>query len=244
MTIRVAVADDHPAMLAGMEHLLSGFRGITTIGLVTDSTRLVELLGSRSCDVVVTDFSMPKGRYGDGISLLRFLQRRFPAVKLVVLTGVESEAVLRSVLHINVRVIVSKSDDYACLETAIHLAYKSKGFLSPEVERLLTVSAEPVDTVVAQLSKRETEVIRLYAEGLTVTEISDRIGRSRKTVSAQKATAMKRLGLQRNADIYRYAVSHGLVQASQGARSGMRDAGENCVTPVTIWRKDPAESAE
>ena len=244
MTIRVAVADDHPAMLAGMQHVLDGFRGISAIGLVTDSTKLVELLGRHSCDVVITDFSMPKGQYGDGISLLRFLQRRFPAVKLVVLTGVESEAVLRSILCINVRVIVSKSDDYACLETAIQMAYKRQRFLSPGVERLLTMSAAPVNATFVQLTKRETEVIRLYAEGLTVTEISDRIGRSHKTVSTQKASAMKKLGLRRDVDIFRYAISDGLVQASEGARNDARDTGENYVTPLAIWRKDSPGDTE
>lgn len=226
MTIRVAVADDHPAMLAGMEHLLSGFAGVTVIGLVTDSTQLVELLGRHGCDVVVTDFSMPKGRYGDGISLLRFLQRRFPQVRLIVLTGVESDTVLRNILAIDVRSIVSKSDDYACLETAIHMAYEKLGFLSPEVERIMeaSVGADPAAEAVGKLSKRETEVLRLYAEGLTVSQIGERIGRSRKTVSAQKITAMKKLGLERDADIFRYAVTQGLVQASQTARGSTKEA--------------------
>ncbi|WP_266171114.1 response regulator transcription factor [Dyella subtropica] len=229
MTIRVAIADDHPTMLAGMEHLMAGFAGMTVIGLVTDSTQLVQLLGSQSCDVVITDFSMPKGRYGDGISLLRFLQRRFPLVRLVVLTGVESETVLRSILAIDVRVIVSKSDDYACLETAIHRARDKQDFLSPDIERILqaaSASGALAPEAGGQLSKRETEVMRLFAEGLSVSQISERIGRSRKTVSAQKVTGMKKLGLQRDADIFRYAVAHGLVQASESARSGAKEADE------------------
>ncbi|MFC4761908.1 response regulator [Dyella koreensis] len=230
MTIRVAVADDHPAMLAGMEQLLSGFADVTVIGLVTDSTKLVELLGGTACDVVVTDFSMPKGRYGDGISLLRFLQRRFPTVKLIVLTGVESETVLRSILAIDVRIIVSKADDYACLETAIHRARDKKDFLSPEIERLLqaaSTSQTGAPDTPGQLSKRETEVLRLFAEGLSVSQIGDRIGRSRKTVSAQKVTAMKKLGLQHDVDIFRYAVTHGLVPASQSARESAKDTEGN-----------------
>jgi two-component system capsular synthesis response regulator RcsB len=217
-------------MLAGMEHLLSAFAGIEVIGLVADSTQLVELLGSNACDVVVTDFSMPTGRYGDGISLLRFLQRRFPTVSVVVLTGVDSETVLRSILDIDIRAVVSKSDDYAHLETAIRMAHEGREFLSPEVRRIVETSAKRTDAlaeVSGRLSKRETEVLRLYAEGLSVLEIGNRVGRSRKTISTQKTAAMKKLGLERDADIFRYAISHGLVQSSQSARDNAADPGRD-----------------
>lgn len=225
LSIRIAVADDHPVVLAGLEHFLSGLTDITVIGFATDSTALVELLGSNDCDVVVTDFSMPHGRYGDGIALLRFLQRRFPSVHAVVLTSVENSSVLRSILDIGVRAIVGKSEDPAYLAAAIRNAHANEGYLSPEVQRIVEAAGReeanaPLDT---QLSKRETEVLRLFAEGLTVSEIGTRIGRSRKTVSAQKVTAMKKLGLERDADIFRFALLHGLIQASQVSRGAVKD---------------------
>lgn len=229
MAVRVAIADDHPAVLAGMEHLLSGFSDISVIGLATDSTQLVDLLGSQSCDVVITDFSMPKGRYGDGLALLRFLQRRFPQVRLVILTGVESSAILRSILGIGVGAVVSKADDLSLLELAIRSAYDKKDFLSPIVQRIVdeTTNQEGHAETGGQLSKRETEVLRLYAEGFSVTDIGSRIGRSRKTVSAQKNAAMKKLGLQRDADIFKYALAYGLIQASQQSRESAMDSSEN-----------------
>jgi two-component system capsular synthesis response regulator RcsB len=222
LRIRVAVADDHPAMLAGMEHLLAGFAGIEIIGLVTDSTQLVDLLESQACDVVVTDYSMPAGRHGDGITLLGFLRRRFPSVGIVVLTGVDSASILRGILDIGIRVIASKSDEFALLEGAIHGAHENRELLSPAVRRIVDAGAGTAGASVeagGTLSKRETEVLRLYAEGLSVTEIGEHVGRSRKTISAQKAAAMKKLGLERDADIFTYAMSHGLVQASQSARA-------------------------
>lgn len=220
MTIRVAVADDHPTLLAGMEHLLTGFEGITVAGLVTDSTTLVELLEKSPCDVVVTDFSMPHGRYGDGLSLLRFLRRRFPNVQLVVLTGIENGGVLQNILDLGVSGILSKSDDLHHVESAIRMAQRGDCYLSPEATRLLeqTSVAPQSDVGHVRLTKREAEVLRLYAEGYTVTEISVRVGRSSKTISAQKQAAMKKLGLNNDADVFKYALAHGLVQASQLSR--------------------------
>lgn len=229
MTIRVAVADDHPTLLAGMEHLLTGLDGITLAGLVTDSTALVSLLEKSPCDVVVTDFSMPHGRYGDGLSLLRFLKRRFPSVQLVVLTGMENGAVLQNILDVGVAGIVSKSDDLDHVERAIRNVRQGDHYLSPEVARLLEnpPKAPQGESGRARLTKREAEVLRLYAEGFSVTDIGLRVGRSSKTISAQKQSAMKKLGLRNDADIFNYALVHGLVQASELSRQAARHSGDD-----------------
>jgi two-component system, NarL family, captular synthesis response regulator RcsB len=225
LTIRVAVADDHPTLLAGMEHLLSKVQGLTLVGLVTNSTELVELLGRSACDVVVTDFSMPGGRYGDGLSLLRFLKRRFPNVRLVVLTSIESGVVMDSIVKVGAFGLVSKSDDLSHLEAAIRMAHLGNRYISPKKSAQLSAqvaTSDSTDDQVAKLTKRETEVLRMYAEGLTVSQIGDRAGRSSKTISAQKMAAMKKLHLQHDADIFRYALAHGLVQASQTSQKNAR----------------------
>lgn len=229
MTIRVAVADDHPTLLAGMEHLLTGLNGVSLIGAVTSSTDLVALLTESACDVVVTDFSMPGGRYGDGLSLLRFLKRRFPATRLIVLTGIENDAVMQGIRDLGAVGVVSKSDDLQHLESAIGMAFAGERYVSPRVAQILEQAASDASTAnpLPQLSKRETEVLRLYAEGLSVSEIGARAGRSSKTISAQKMAAMKKLGLQRDADVFKYAVAHGLVSASQTSRQKARQSDED-----------------
>jgi two-component system, NarL family, captular synthesis response regulator RcsB len=216
LTIRVAIADDHPTLLAGLQHLLSKVEGIALIGSVSDSTQLVQLLGTSICDVVVTDFSMPGGRYGDGLALLRFLKRRFPNVRLVVLTSIENREVVKGILDVGALGLVSKADDLGHVEAAIRMAHLGNRYVSPKKNaQLLEASAEQDIDQAAKLSKRETEVLRMYAEGLTVSEIGMRAGRSSKTISAQKMAAMKKLGLKHDADIFKYAQAHGLVQASQ-----------------------------
>ncbi|WP_312236788.1 response regulator [Stenotrophomonas sp.] len=224
MNIRVVIADDHPVLLAGMEHMLAPVADIQIVGLAADSTAMVDLLASQQVDVVVADFSMPQGRYGDGIALLRFLARRFPQVRRLVLTGVENPWVLRSILEIDVDVIVSKTDPHLHLEHAIRCAVAGQPFLSPVIQRLLEQLPASGDAdAQGTLTKRESEVLRMFAEGLSVAEIGERVGRSRKTISTQKMSAMRKLGLARDGDIFRYAISTGLVQASQVSRSNAGD---------------------
>jgi two-component system, NarL family, captular synthesis response regulator RcsB len=219
LVIRVAVADDHPVVLAGIERLLSGVRDVNVIGLVSNSTELVDLLALNDADVVVTDFCMPGGKYGDGITLLRFLMRRFPRARLVVLTAVESVLALQNILKVPVDVIVSKADQHGCLEVAIRHAYRRHYYLSPAAERLVEEeSHQQREGIEAFLSKREMEVLRMYAEGFSISDIGKRIGRSRKTISSQKMSAMRKLGLQSDSEIYRYAMATGLIASSQVSR--------------------------
>lgn len=225
MTVHIAIADDHPVLLAGMENLLRSQPLLSIAGLVKDSTALVTLISSTSVDVVITDFSMPHGRYGDGIAMLRFLQRRFPKIQLVVLTGMESPLVLATIRAAGVRCIVSKADPLETLVPAVLAACEGGSYLSAEVERRLARLPPRADGGASPLSRRESEVLRMYAEGLSVIEIAARIGRSRKTVSTQKIAAMRKLGLESDADVFQYAIAHGLVNATQVARAGAGEPG-------------------
>lgn len=96
--IRVVLADDHPGMIAGVKYELSSVATLDLVGTAADSTELMALLGSVACDVVISDYAMPAGDFGDGISLFGMIARRYPQVKLVVLTMLDNPAVLHTLL--------------------------------------------------------------------------------------------------------------------------------------------------
>ncbi|MFP3507580.1 response regulator, partial [Burkholderia sp. SIMBA_062] len=84
--VRVMVADDHPSSALGMSQALAGSSTIKLLGTVSNSTDLVAMLDVQQSDVLVVDYVMPGGKYGDGLALLSFLQRRYPALHLVTIT--------------------------------------------------------------------------------------------------------------------------------------------------------------
>jgi two-component system capsular synthesis response regulator RcsB len=67
------------------------------------------------------------------------------------------------------------------------------------------------------LSKRELEVVRLFVSGMTIKEISEQLNRSIKTISTRKNTAMRKLGLERDSELFQYAQSNGLMNLSSYA---------------------------
>ena len=102
MNIRIVIADDHPVILAGVRESLAQEPGMEIVATAGNSTALVEALSKHSVDVVVTDFSMPGGEYGDGVAMIGFLRRRFPKLPLVVLTSISGVQVLASIALVTV----------------------------------------------------------------------------------------------------------------------------------------------
>ncbi|WP_080425733.1 response regulator transcription factor [Burkholderia ubonensis] len=216
-SIRVVLADDHPVMLSGVEHGLSGVSSIKVCGRATNSTGLVEVLNEGGCDVLVSDYAMPGGDFGDGLSLFSYVRRHYPKVRLVVLTMLDNPAVLNALVGQGIKCIVSKSDAISHLIPAIHAAATGGSYLSPTIDKVMH-SIDPErrgHTSVDMLSKRELEVVRLFVTGLSVSEIAERLQRSAKTISTHKARAMQKLGVVRDVDLARYSVECGIVSSSR-----------------------------
>lgn len=220
-SLRVVLVDDHPALLAGVAQGLSSVDTIQVTGTAGNSTELVRLLERDICDVLVSDYSMPGNEYGDGINLFSFIRRRYPSVKLVVLTMMENPGVLNALRAQGIRCLVSKADGVSNLIPAIHAAATGGTYYSPAMEKIVrTLDMDGRRGTSEALSKRELEVLRLYASGMTVNEIAERVNRSKKTISTHKARAMQKLGIERDVDLLRYAIEHGIVASpSQIAKS-------------------------
>jgi two-component system capsular synthesis response regulator RcsB len=215
-SIKVILADDHPVILLGAEQAMLKFPGIEVVARARQSTELIKALRATPCDVLVTDLAMPGGQYGDGLPLISYLRRNFPAVRIVVLTMLENPALLRRLGELGVTSVVHKSDDLSHIAFAVQHVNRRLEYMSPQVraalETLRINGGGKGDEVI--LSKRELEVVRLFVSGLTIKEISGKLNRSIKTISTQKNTAMRKLGLERDSELFQYAQSNGLLNLS------------------------------
>jgi two-component system capsular synthesis response regulator RcsB len=217
--VRIVVADDHPVILFGAEHALLKFPGLQVVGRARQSTELVKMLQTSACDVLVTDLAMPGGQYGDGLQLIGYLRRNFPNLPIVVLTMLENAALLKRLSELGVTSVVNKSDDLSHIGLAVQHVSRNLEYMSPLVKASLDAlrmnSGGKRDEVM--LSKRELEVVRLFVSGMTIKEISEQLNRSIKTISTQKNTAMRKLGIDRDSELFQYAQSNGLLNLSSHA---------------------------
>ncbi|GAB3626054.1 DNA-binding response regulator [Pandoraea terrae] len=213
MTINVLVADDHPIVRYGIRRLLEENEIINLVGEASDSTELVGMLGDKPCDILVTDFSMPGGQFKDGLFLIGYVRRYFPHVKIIVVTMLENLAILRGILKLGVHSILSKLDEQSHIAEIVCVVADGSRYIPAGLAcRLNDANAEEAwGPDVPKLSGREVEVVRLFVSGMTISEIAVKLNRSVKTVSSQKTNAMRKLGLERDVDLYHYATRSGIA---------------------------------
>jgi two-component system, NarL family, captular synthesis response regulator RcsB len=218
MQINVILADDHPALVAGVKHALDSVQTIKVTGTAQNSSEIVNLLETLPCDVLVADYAMPHGAYGDGIALFSYLRRRYPALKIVVFTSVDNPAIVRELARLGVQSCINKTDNLSQLISAIHAVYANAVYFPSGDDRnnLPAKLAAGTATERTELSKREVEVIRLYVSGMSIGEIAKKLNRSKQTISSQKVTAMRKLGIARDAELFRYAWETGLGGTGSG----------------------------
>jgi two-component system capsular synthesis response regulator RcsB len=211
--VRAIIADDHPLVLLAIENLIGGYPDMQVVGRATDATELFTEVERNPCDLVLMDLYMPGGFDGHGLDIVKQFKIRYPNVALVILTMETQAAALQKVISLGVDGLVSKRDRIDLIHVAVVMAMARECYVGPAVRALIAdaTQAQRLDFVRAMLSRRELEVFIQYASGFGVSEIAVRLGRSVKTISAQKCAAMRKLSLQSDAELFRFAVAHGVV---------------------------------
>lgn len=213
MQTRIVIVDDHPITLIGIRYLLSTNQDLEIVGQAQDTDGLLDQLEQHRCDLLITDLMMPGGRQSDGLRLIDQVRRRYPQLAIIVVTMLDNPALIASLLKLGVHGVISKRGMLADLPKAIRTNGRQP-FLSPSLRHLIDAGEAGYGKPLAQLealSPREVEVLRLYGSGLAVGEIAERLARSKQTISAQKSSAMRKLGLDTNAGLYLYIQENGLA---------------------------------
>jgi len=214
---RIVIADDHPLVLIGLHKALDGVLGMKLCAEAQDSTGLVAALESGGADVVITDFHMPGGRYGDGGSLVGLLQRRYPELRIIVITMLSNPLLLEQIIVSGVQGLLLKSAPAEEIRRAVQVVADGGQYVGEAVRTILAQlrserpKAGDAPASLQSLSPREMEVLRLFVGGLSVSEIAATLHRSIKTVSHQKVAALHKLGISNDRELYEYALREGLL---------------------------------
>ncbi|AUX94821.1 response regulator transcription factor [Mixta gaviniae] len=218
--LRVALLDDHPMIRAAFEICVSADPEITLVNTFGSSQQLVNELADLQLDVLVLDFLLGE-RELDGLALIKQLRNHFPRLNILIFSALESPAVVKMVLNAGVKGFIGKSQDMSEMVLAIRQVGMGRNWLSRdmayEIEDLYVIDeasrSKPLDAAqkgslyekVKLLSPREVEVIRCFLNGMSVSQIAVKFKRSRKTVSGQKQSALRKLGLRSDNELFKYS---------------------------------------
>lgn len=210
--VRVVLADGHPVCVKGVQMELSLAGSATVVGCAFNSTELFDVLDNHDCDVLVSDSVIQGEDFGDGLGMFTRLRGRYPGVNVVVLTSIINCNVLHALENLGVCAIVGKADSSEHLRRAVQAVGGGKLYLSPRIQRAFDRRVrEPCSEQLGSLSLCESEVLRLFRSGLSLSEIVAKFNVSKQMISGQKRAAMRKLNVFNDIDLVRYDVSSGLA---------------------------------
>ncbi|MBT9300142.1 response regulator transcription factor [Pseudomonas sp. TAE6080] len=210
--IRIALLDDHAVVRHGLANTLAAETNFEVVGIYERSRDLIAGLATAPADLLLLDFSLSPDEL-DGVSLIRALRVKFPACQILILSSHHDPATVGLAMRVGARGFVGKGEDMGQLLKAIRKVASGAVYLSTDMTYRLaeTVTSDtrkasdevPDALILAELTSREQEVIRCYLAGMTITEIAEKFNRSIKTISTQKTSAFRKLGVTSNNELFK-----------------------------------------
>ncbi len=231
--IRVLCVDDHAVLVEGLKAQFAITQGIEVVGRLATAARLVEEVERLRPGAVLLDIEMPGP---DAFEMADRLKQAHPDVRVIVLSAHIRDAFISASFRAGACAYFAKSDELEDIVSGIHEVMRQKPdtfLLGPKVrercqaptgrgqgaklpgaldEVSLMRDGAPM-TLLASLTAREAEILRLIGKGLSRTQIAAQLCRSVKTVDGHQDRMMRKLGIGARADLMRFAIREGLAQA-------------------------------
>jgi DNA-binding NarL/FixJ family response regulator len=222
--IRVLLVDDHVLVRAGIRSLLEAIGGIEVVAEASHGVEALMLVGTHHPDVVLMDVAMS---VMNGLEATTEIKRKFPAVKVMILSMYINEAYVEQALRAGASGYLLKDAATTEIERAVTSVARDDIYLCPGVSKQLvesylkrgsmvseeTMNADTADEI--QLTARQREILQNIAEGETTKQIAHRLGISHKTVEAHRTQLMERLSIRDVPGLVRYAIRIGLVRVDK-----------------------------
>jgi DNA-binding NarL/FixJ family response regulator len=209
---RLLIADDHKLLAEACKSLLEP--EFQVVGVVTDGRTLVKVAATLNPDVVILDIGMP---HLNGLDAAEQIKHKMPSVKLVFLTMNMAADVAAEAFRRGASAYVLKHSAAEELLTAIRKVVQGESYLSPLIARetvtfLLNQGKSPTEE--KRITKRQTEILQLLAEGMSMKEVANVLDLKPGTVAFHKYRMMEALGVKTNAELLEYAIKRQMTTSS------------------------------
>ena len=210
-TIRVLIADDHPALREGLRAILDTQEDIEVVGEAASGREAVDRAAVLRPDVVLMDLEMPEL---DGVEAIRRLRERLPDARVIVFTAFDTDDRIIGAVEAGAQGYLLKGASRDEIFRAIRVARDGGTLLQPAIASKLLrhVTAPRPPRGADALSERELEVLGLLVDGLTNKEIAARLVVTERTVKFHVASILAKLGVPNRAAAVRVALEQRLVR--------------------------------
>lgn len=203
--LRVLVADDHQLMLEAVRLALGEQDDIVIVGEAKRGREVLPKIASTDPDVVLLDVRMPEM---DGLTCLDLIRKRFPLIKVVMLSGSEDPDIIEAALRRGASAFVTKQIDPRDLASAIRQAVDGTVFQSFGSAEEAPVSAAKA----AGLTDKELTVLRAVAKGLSNKHIASELWVSEQTIKFHLTNIYRKLDVANRTEAVHHAVRHRIIE--------------------------------
>ena len=207
MTIRILIVDDHSVVRQGLRMFLSLDPELEVIGEAADGAEALKKAHELKPDVVLMDLLMP---VMDGITAIGIIRRELPDTEVIALTSVLEDSSVIGAVRAGAIGYLLKDTQADELRRAIKAAANGQVQLSPKAAARLMREVRAPDSP-ETLTERETEVLRLLAQGKSNKEVAQALTIGEKTVKTHVSSILSKLGVPSRTQAALYAVRIGLV---------------------------------
>lgn len=204
--INVLVADDHPMVLEGMRSMLAEIDFVAVTGLAQNAYQAIELIKANPPDIVITDINMPEI---SGIELTAKIRKEYPFIKVIAMSTFNERSYISQMVQQGASGYLLKSASKEEIEEAILTVSTGKLYMSLDLEMGKQEQQEMKKVPV--LTSREKEVLSLIAEGLTNTQIAEKLFVSPYTVDSHRKNLLTKFEVNNTAGLIKLAAKNGLV---------------------------------
>ena len=211
MNIKIAIADDHPMIIGGLQRILAQLPHMLLAGTYANGKELLEGLQTNVPDVLLLDIQLPD-KTGD--ELTPIVLKKYPGIKIIVLTNFDSPLYIHNMFKSGVHGYLLKTSDEQELIKAIETVYHGGIFLEPELKvrmQQLEEKERKAVSLKSSLTSREKEILQYIVDGYTCTQTAEKLFLSVATVENYRVRILLKLGVSNAAALTKRALLLGLA---------------------------------
>lgn len=210
--IQIVLVDDHEVVRDGIKAILESDNDLSVIATADSYEGLKPILLTQKPDILILDISLPEI---SGIEIAKIITRDYPEIKIIMLSMYLSEDFIFNSIKAGAKSYLPKNSSKNELLKTIHEVYRSNDYFPEEVSAIILkgyLKKIKTEEKSIDLTKREKELLSLFAKGLTNKEISEQLFISIRTVETHKNHIMNKLDIKSSYDLLKYALKHNILE--------------------------------